>query len=249
MPEIGAMLREARMRAGLDVSELEAQTKIRARYLRALENEEWDVLPGSSYVKSFLRTYAEKLGLDAKLLVEEYKLRHERLSEMEMQPIIPSSGRDRRRPSPRGGAIARRGAVAVVALGLVVLIVLGLTRPGHRGAPVRTSTPAVANPAPAPPARHRRRTIVLQLRPTAPVYVCLDAAGGRRIINGQILTPTSPSPAYRARSFRITLGNGSVRLRVDGRLIPVPATAAGIGYELTPAGHRVLASAQRPTCA
>ena len=101
MPDIGASLREARMRARIDVSEIEAQTKIRAKYLRALENEEWDLLPGPTYVKSFLRTYAEALDLDAKLLVDEYKLRHERLSEVELQPINAAApGRERRRQAP-----------------------------------------------------------------------------------------------------------------------------------------------------
>src|SRR3954453_14294639 len=90
MPAIGATLREARMRARIDISEIESATKIRAKYLRALENEEWDLLPGPTYVKSFLRTYAEALGLDARLLLEEYKLRHERLSDIELQPIAPS---------------------------------------------------------------------------------------------------------------------------------------------------------------
>src|SRR4051812_24174276 len=99
MPEIGATLREARMRLRIDISEIEAQTKIRAKYLRALENEEWNLLPGTTYVKSFLRTYAEALGLDAKLLVEEYKLRHERLSDVELQPIAPTTALDRRRPT------------------------------------------------------------------------------------------------------------------------------------------------------
>ena len=51
MPEIGATLREARMSARIDVSEIEAQTKIRAKYLRALENEEWDLLPGPTFVQ------------------------------------------------------------------------------------------------------------------------------------------------------------------------------------------------------
>ena len=59
------------MRQRIDISEIEAQTKIRAKYLRALENEEWDLLPGPTFVKSFLRTYAEALGLDARLLLEE----------------------------------------------------------------------------------------------------------------------------------------------------------------------------------
>src|SRR3954467_10299385 len=100
MPEVGQTLREARMRARIDISEIEAETKIRAKYLRALENEEWDLLPGTTYVKSFLRTYADALGLDGKLLIEEYKLRHERLSDVELQPIAPLGQRDRRR-SPR----------------------------------------------------------------------------------------------------------------------------------------------------
>src|SRR5881409_2460227 len=112
MPEIGQSLREARMRARIDISELEAETKIRAKYLRALENEEWDLLPGRTYVKSFLRTYAEALGLDGRLLVEEYKLRHERLSDVELQPITPRSARDRRRRKAPGAG--RDVAVAVV---------------------------------------------------------------------------------------------------------------------------------------
>src|SRR4029078_4799324 len=95
MPAIGATLREARMRARIDISEIEAETKIRAKYLSALENEEWDLLPGPTYVKSFLRTYADALGLDSRLLVEEYKLRHERLTDIELQPIAP--------PPVRGG--------------------------------------------------------------------------------------------------------------------------------------------------
>ena len=70
MPEIGATLREARMRARIDISEIESETKIRAKYLRALENEEWDLLPGPTFVKTFLRTYADYLGLDSRLLVE-----------------------------------------------------------------------------------------------------------------------------------------------------------------------------------
>src|SRR5438552_15796654 len=100
MPDIGTTLREARMRARIDISEIEAETKIRAKYLRALENEEWDLLPGPTFVRTFLRTYAEALGLDAKLLVEEYKLRHDRPSEHELLPIAPPTTAARR-PSPR----------------------------------------------------------------------------------------------------------------------------------------------------
>src|SRR5688572_19685804 len=64
MPDIGATLQEARMRARIDISEVESATKIRAKYLRAIENEEWEMLPGPTFVKSFLRTYADYLGID-----------------------------------------------------------------------------------------------------------------------------------------------------------------------------------------
>jgi cytoskeletal protein RodZ len=74
--EIGGTLRDARLRLGLDFVELETRTKIRAKYLRALEDERFDVLPAATYVKGFLRTYAEALQLDGKLFVDEYVTRY-----------------------------------------------------------------------------------------------------------------------------------------------------------------------------
>src|SRR5512135_1198050 len=86
MADIGSTLREARMRARIDMSEVEARTKIRAKYLRAIENEEWDRLPGPVDVKSFLRTYGEFLGLDSRLLIYEFKPRYER-PDHDMRPV------------------------------------------------------------------------------------------------------------------------------------------------------------------
>src|ERR1700749_2852060 len=96
MAEIGTTLREARMRARLDITEVEARTKIRAKYIRALENEEWDLLPGPVYVKSFLRTYGDFLGLDSRMLVDEYKRRYERPDDHELRTVT-SRPRDRDR--------------------------------------------------------------------------------------------------------------------------------------------------------
>jgi len=92
MPEIGDQLRETRMRNRIDITEVEAATKIRAKYLRALENEEWDLLPGPTFVKTFLRTYADYLGLDARNLVEEYRARYERPAVQELAPFGTSLG-------------------------------------------------------------------------------------------------------------------------------------------------------------
>src|SRR5205823_2258313 len=123
MPEIGETLREARMRAKIDVSEVEARTKIRAKYLRALENEEWGLLPGPTFVRSFLRTYADYLGLDSRLLVEEYRLRHEHPSELDLAPISPNLGGERRARfnPPR---LSRGWIVGLSLLAIIVLLIV-----------------------------------------------------------------------------------------------------------------------------
>jgi hypothetical protein len=264
MADIGATLREARMRQRIDISEIESETKIRAKYLRALENEEWDLLPGPTYVKSFMRTYAEALGLDGKLLIEEYKLRHERLSEMEMQPIRPpGAARDMRRRRRGGGG--RRWAVAAVVAGLIVaLYFLGSSGGGQGDNAGTTLLPAVPtdttttsttrrrSPSSSSGSSRRRRQqprlARLRIVPTGPVYVCLKRAGGETVVNGRILQAGSRQPTYRSRRFRLLLGNSEVRLRINGRTRAVPPVPSGIAYEITPRRIRTLPAGSRPRC-
>jgi cytoskeleton protein RodZ len=73
--EIGNSLREARARRGIEFAQAEQVTKIRVKYLRALEEERFDVLPSDTYVRGFLRTYADYLGLDGQLYLDEYTSR------------------------------------------------------------------------------------------------------------------------------------------------------------------------------
>src|SRR3954465_5776236 len=75
MFEIGTSLREARLRKQVDIPQAEQGTKIRAKYLRALAHEHFAGLPAQTYVKGFLRSYAEYLGLDGQLYVDEYNSR------------------------------------------------------------------------------------------------------------------------------------------------------------------------------
>jgi cytoskeleton protein RodZ len=258
MPEIGQTLREARMRARIDISELEAETKIRAKYLRALENEEWDLLPGPTYVKSFLRSYAESLGLDGRLLVEEYKLRHERLSDVELQPISPRSSRERDRRRRRGGAAPGAGRDVAVAV-VVVAIVAGLIALGKLGGnndneasgpPPRTHT--VQQPAQTtthkPTPKPKPKTVRLTLTTTGPVYVCLRAAK-------KILVPAQTLPAgkklgpFKARRFAMTFGNSNVRMHVNGKLRVVPPSANATGYVLDRKGRHTIPAGKLPTCA
>jgi hypothetical protein len=247
MPEIGATLREARMRARIDISEVEASTKIRAKYLRALENEEWDLLPGPTYVKSFLRTYAESLDLDAKLLVDEYKLRHERLSEVELQPISAAApGRERRRQGP---LIPRWVAIAGIFAALI--LTLSLLGGDDPKAPVTPPPPAQTTRRPAatpPPAPAPVRRVRLRIVATGLVNVCLKA-GDRTLIRGLTLEAGARTKTFRSKRFRMTLGNNAARLVVNGRSRSVKPSADPIGIEITPKGERrSLSAAERPVC-
>ena len=73
MFEIGNTLREARLRRGLDILDCEAETKIRSKYLRAMEEEQFDIMPSPTYVRGFLKSYAEFLDLDGQLVLDEYE--------------------------------------------------------------------------------------------------------------------------------------------------------------------------------
>jgi transcriptional regulator with XRE-family HTH domain len=265
MPEIGETLRDARMRARIDVSEIEAKTKIRAKYLRALENEEWGLLPGPTFVKSFLRTYAQALGLDGKALVEEYRLSHEHPTEAALEPIVSSPQRTRGRPagggrSPGGPSRGYLTVVGIVVV-LIALLVVGLLSEGggnssksasgrsHSSAP--TKAPAHARPHRAGSYRGTSRSsiVALSLRPTARVYVCLIGDNGRKVIPGTELLPGTSTPTYHARRFEITLGNSSVTMFVDGRARTVAPSSNAIGYVITRAnGRQRLAAGKLPTC-
>ena len=141
------------MRARIDVSEIEAKTKIRAKYLRALENEEWGLLPGPTFVKSFLRTYAQALDLDDKALVEEYRRHHERPSEAMLEPIVstPQSKRTRTRSGTGGrggpgGGPSRGYMLAVSAIGVVIVVLIALLVIGGGSS---TKTPGILEHRPA----------------------------------------------------------------------------------------------------
>ena len=266
MADIGATLREARLRAKIDIVEVEEATKIRAKYLRALENEEWGLLPGPAFVKSFLRTYAEYLGLDAKILVDEYKLNFERPSDLDQMPITPL-GRDRQRRGPRPSRISPAWIIGVlIALLLGFFAVLGATRddePDDSNPPPATSTLSAEQRKEAAERRRKRRAarerarkrraarrarVKLSIQPTAAVFVCLENTSGSKLIDGVILQPGSPSRTFESRRFRMTLGNSTPTLRVNGRDVTVPDAGGTVGFEVTRRRQRVIPAGTRPVC-
>lgn len=262
MADIGPTLREARIRARIDMSEVEAQTKIRAKYLRAIENEEWDRLPGPVYVKSFLRTYGDYLGLDSRMLIEEFKHRYEAPIEHEASRPIASFPREREREraprGPRGPLLPSWAPIAFVLVVIVVaLFVVGTVFGGSRTKPsspkgIHTTahhhkTPAKTQsaPAPAPPTP---QTVTLQMIPTARLYVCLVNAHGRKLIDGQVFTPGETIPSEAGRKLLLTLGNASVQLKANGRTIPISQSTAAIRLLITPSGQQSIPASMQPTC-
>jgi Helix-turn-helix domain len=119
--EIGNSLREARARQGLDIAQIELATKIRGKYLRAIEEEQFDALPAETYVKGFLRGYAEFLGLDGQLYVDEYDSRFVSDGHVEAPPRPAKRAR-----RPVDHSFERRavllGVVGVAALAALVIV-------------------------------------------------------------------------------------------------------------------------------
>jgi cytoskeleton protein RodZ len=246
MPDIGETLREARMRRRIDMAEVEAATKIRAKYLRALENEEWGLLPGTTFVKTFLRTYAEYLELDARALVEEYKHRYERPAHGEMAPFGGLGGR-RARPQRRRTRRSRAalGPFFVVGGGVVVVLValylLGVSGPSNDsptgGAP---NAGQVTTPTPTPKPRKKQHRpaaptrVRLQIQAIGDVYVCLTDAGGRTLMDGVTLHAGEHSAHYTSRRLHARFGNGNAWMRVSGRRYQVASSSVPVDYLLQP---------------
>ena len=137
MFDIGSSLREARVRQGLDFPELEELTKIRPKYLRALEDEQFDILPAPTYVRGFLRSYAEALGLDGQPFVDEYNSRFA-VGE-EDAPI-----RSRRAPQPQRARPARESRIAVLALAGIAVLTALVIAAWRFGGPEGQNVPGLA---------------------------------------------------------------------------------------------------------
>jgi cytoskeleton protein RodZ len=251
MADIGTTLREARMRARLDITEAERATKIRARYLRAIEHEEWEALPGNVYIKSFLRTYGDYLGLDSRMLVDEFKRRYERPSDHEPRSVA-TLHRERERAA-RGPLVPAWAPIGLVLIAVVVgLYFLGR---GGSNSPPATTHPPVAHAVPAP-AHHPRaahpvapRTVTLELVPTGQVYVCLVDGTGRKLIPGRIFAAGQTVPAQTSRKLLLTLGNASVRMKVNGKTMAIRPSTGSIGFQFEPRATTPLPASRQPRCA
>ncbi|HJZ62598.1 MAG TPA: RodZ domain-containing protein [Miltoncostaeaceae bacterium] len=241
MFEIGNTLREARQRRGLDLRECEAGTKIRSGYLRALEEERFDDLPAPAYVRGFLATYAEYLGLDGRLVVDEYVSRYGKEDGDDPDPQPVSVWAERRpRADPRLLWIAAGGLAGVAAL-VWLAGGLGSDSPSIGGSPVRP-TPAAAEAAVlrpvAPPVRGVRLQVTGQGQHGSWIEVRRDGLTGRLIYSGIVGPGVSRSFRAKTALYMAVGWLPSLRVRVNGR--PSGASGGTEAFLVTRAGLRPL---------
>ncbi|MBA3433278.1 MAG: DUF4115 domain-containing protein [Actinobacteria bacterium] len=221
MFDIGSSLREARLRQELDFPELEARTKIRPKYLRALEDERFDILPAPTYVKGFLRSYAEALGMDGQPYVDEY---NSRFAIGDDDVVV----RSRRVPAPRSHRPARESRMAVLAL-LAIAILTALVIAAWRfGGPEDELVPGLA-------AQGAGSTTKQADGRVARVNLVVSATGGGSwmevragSVSGKLLysgtLERNQRKTFRGRSLQLALREpDNVAVRVNGNRMELPA--------------------------
>jgi len=221
--EIGSSLREARERQGLDLSTVERETKIRGKYIRALEDEQFELLPAQTYVKGFLRTYAETLGLDGQLYVDEYNSRFVAGDDdTHFRPRRSSA----RQPQQRSRKL--ESSVVLLALGAIAVLTVIVI-----GAWTSSSRHSNAPAAPKAPRKTAARHVVAV--PKRGVTLVISAPHGNSLLEvhargatgplrfqGTILRRQAPLKFW-GRQLWVNVGTPeNLDFTVNGRLETVP---------------------------
>jgi hypothetical protein len=247
---IGSVFREARNRRKIDLSEVEAATRIRLRYLRAIENEEWGVLPGGVYTRGFIRTYASYLGLDGERLADDYRESVEGGGRSPMPEPTPASAprgsRDRPLPVPPASWFA---VAAVLLVAVVAIVAIPGGGGSDSGGISQRKAVRKGNSHQQQPPQPISDGVSVSLAASAEVWVCVLNAKGNPLVDGRILETGAEEGPFRSGSFTVSFGNGEVSMLIDGREAQIPATSSPIGYSIDSSGSLTkLTEAERPSC-
>jgi cytoskeleton protein RodZ len=225
--EIGNSLREARLRQGIDYPQIEADTMIRSKYLQALEEERFEILPGETYVKGFLRTYADYLGLDGQLYVDEFNSRFASSEEPVPGPRAPARARTRT-VEANFVAVALAGIVAVT---LLVVVAWQIGSEPSREVPLANSPTTTQEPgasgtqrgsAPAPARARVARLVLKASEGDCWLEVRAGSVSGNLLYEGTLERGQSLRFA-RKRLWMIVGAGGNLDATVNGKQIELPS--------------------------
>jgi cytoskeletal protein RodZ len=237
--EIGSTLRETRVRRKTTLQQAEDDTKIRVKYIQAMENDDFDLMPSAAYVKGFLRTYSDYLGLDAEVMIEEYRSRFEPNEEHE--PFGGNSALGRPHAHRRRNTLTFITVICLLIIG--VLYILG--RGNTPSKPTTTPPPVTVishTPQSTPTAHHTatatQRFTVRFVAAGGTCWVQVRTTG----IAGQIVYESTMSQgqshAIKTRSpIYVRLGVPAyVSITVNGRSAYTPAETVSNNYKVTRKG-------------
>ncbi len=181
----------------MEFAQAEQATKIRGKYLRALEEERFEVLPSGTYVKGFLRTYADYLGLDGQLYVDEYNSRFVTGDDWapRVQRSFPREKRERRLQ-------ANVVLIAIAAIALVTIVVISAWSSSKSGvsAPRATHVPAAAHKATVSGVS----LVITAARGPSKVIVHRTGAGGHVLFEGTL--ERGQTQSFSGTHFWVNLG-------------------------------------------
>jgi hypothetical protein len=225
--EIGSSLREARLRRKLELSQVEHDTRIRAKYLMALEDDRFEALPGTAYAKGFLRTYADYLGLDGSRFVDEYNALF--TPEEEPAPVAPARIR-------RGGAVRAPWLLAVPVAAAIALVAWQVASSGGHGRAELRPPPPKTRVAPPTPQTSARRTVprsnvawILIVASRGPCWLAVrkESATGPQVFERTL--PTGESARFVGKRLWIRLGAPwNANARLNGKPVRLPTETANI---------------------
>jgi cytoskeleton protein RodZ len=232
--EIGTSLREARLRKQIDIPEAEQGTKIRGKYLRALEDEQFEILPSPTYVKGFLRSYAEYLGLDGQLYVDEYNSRYvtgdDAVESFRARREVSRARTPAHRRFEKGFVLVALGAIAVV----TALVIAAWKFGGSSDSPQiqnlggRRNAPRVVAPG--------AKLVLRAVRGGTYVAVHAGAPTGKILFQGTL--ERGHPQAFRARTLWMTVdAPENLRISLGGHKLTLPRPHRPISLLVTRTGR------------
>jgi helix-turn-helix protein len=253
MGEVGARLRDERERRGIGIDEIEAETRIRAKFLLAIEEERFDTLPGPAYVRAFVRDYAEQLGLDPQSFLNDLNDRPDLTADVVMVP-------------PRQVAdvplLDRRMRTAAIVAGAVLVLLLsaagaylvsrggsgggaagqtGSSQPRSQTAPQTTQPAGGSTAATPPPATTAHRAQVVLTATRGDVWLSVRAGSATGALLFQNTLPMGHRLRFHHRRLWMRVGAPwNLAITAAGKPLTVPLQAIG-DLLVTPAGARATA--------